>query len=120
MSHQLRRVIKGRCDRTFAVASQRPALIGKTVEAVVTENEMVEQPDTQQFSSFPQPCSERPILWARRGISGRMVGGNCYSPDDLRNDHVDAFLKCRVGEPTFVSCGLRCLRRAQVQFASRR
>lgn len=49
-----------------------------------------------------------------------MVGGNCYSPDNLRNDHVDAFLKCRVGEATFVSCGLRCLRRAQVQYFHRR
>jgi hypothetical protein len=29
-------------DRTFAGASQRPALICKTIETVVTENEMVE------------------------------------------------------------------------------
>lgn len=65
----LKRIIDGRCDRTFVVASQRPALICKTVEAVVTENEMVEQPDAQQVSSFPQSCSEHPILWARRGIS---------------------------------------------------
>lgn len=41
----LKRTIDGRCDRTFAVASQRPALICKTIEAVVTENEMVEQLD---------------------------------------------------------------------------
>lgn len=35
--------VVGRCDRTFAVASRRPALIGKTIEAiVVTENEVVE------------------------------------------------------------------------------
>jgi hypothetical protein len=38
----LKRTIDERCDRTFAVASQRPALIGKTIETVVTENEMVE------------------------------------------------------------------------------
>lgn len=36
-----------------AVASQRPALIGKTIETIVPENEMVEQPDAQQVSSFP-------------------------------------------------------------------
>ncbi len=59
--------------KTFAVASQRPALICKTKETVVTENEMVEQPDAQHISSFPQSCGERPILRARRGISGRMI-----------------------------------------------
>jgi hypothetical protein len=53
--------------------SQWPALIGKTIESVVTENEMVEQPDTQQVSSFPQSCGKRPILRARRGISGGMI-----------------------------------------------
>jgi len=38
---------------------------------------MVEQPDAQQVSSFPQPCGKRPILSARRGITGRMiVSGN--------------------------------------------
>ena len=45
--HALRRIIDGRCDRTFAVTSQQPALICKTIETVVTENEMVEQPDAQ-------------------------------------------------------------------------
>ncbi len=34
---------------------------------------MVEQPDPEQFSSFAQSCGERPILKARRGISGGMV-----------------------------------------------
>jgi len=49
-------------------------LIGKAIEAiVVTENEMVKQSDAQQFSSFPQSCGERPILRARRGISGRVI-----------------------------------------------
>ncbi len=38
----LTRIIGGKCDRSSAVASQRPALIGKTIGAVVTENEMVE------------------------------------------------------------------------------
>jgi len=47
MRHLLRRIIDGNGDRTFAVASQRPALIGKTIETVVTENKMVEQPDAQ-------------------------------------------------------------------------
>jgi len=73
MHHTLNRIIDRRCDRAFAVASQRPALICKTIETVVTENEMVEQPDAQEVSSFPQSCGERPILRARRGISGRMV-----------------------------------------------
>ncbi|MEQ1846722.1 MAG: hypothetical protein ABL983_14245 [Nitrospira sp.] len=40
--HQLRRIIDGKYNRTFAVASQRPALIRKTVVTIVTENEMVE------------------------------------------------------------------------------
>lgn len=61
------------CDRTIAIASQRPALICKTIEAIVAENEMVEQPDAQQVSSFPQSCGKRAILRARRGISGRMI-----------------------------------------------
>ena len=47
MRHLLRRIIDGNGDRTFAVASQRPALICKTIETVITENEMVEQPDAQ-------------------------------------------------------------------------
>ena len=56
------------------VASQRPALIGKTVDAlVVTKNEMVEQSDAQQVSRFAESCGERPILRARRGISGGMI-----------------------------------------------
>ncbi len=42
MHHVLRGRIDRRCDRTGAIASQRPALIGKTIETVVTENEMVE------------------------------------------------------------------------------
>lgn len=41
------RIINGKRNRAFAVASQRPALISKTIEAVVTENEMVEWPDAQ-------------------------------------------------------------------------
>lgn len=53
MRHLPRRTIAGRRDRTFAVASQRPALIGKTVETVVTENQMVKESDTQQVSRFP-------------------------------------------------------------------
>lgn len=51
--HLLRKIIGGRYDRTFAVASQWPALICKTINAIVTENQMVEQPDAQQLSSFP-------------------------------------------------------------------
>ena len=47
MRDLLRRIIDGKCNRTFAVASQRPALICKTIETVITENEMVEQPDAQ-------------------------------------------------------------------------
>jgi len=62
MRHVLKRIIDVRCDRTFAVASQRPALIGETIETVVTENEMVEQSDAQQVSSFSQSRGERPIL----------------------------------------------------------
>jgi hypothetical protein len=61
------------CDRTFAVASQRPAVIGKTIETIVTENEMVEQPYAQQISCFPQACGERPILGTGHGIAGRMI-----------------------------------------------
>ena len=34
--------INAKCERTFAVDSQRPALICKTIETIVTENEMVE------------------------------------------------------------------------------
>lgn len=45
---------EGRRDRTLAVASQWPVLIGKTMKTVVTENEMVKQSDAQQVSSFPQ------------------------------------------------------------------
>lgn len=50
----LRRIVDGEHDRTFPVASQRPVLVRKTIKTVVTENEMVEQPDAQQVSSFPQ------------------------------------------------------------------
>lgn len=45
--HALKRIIDGVCNRTFAVASQLPALVRKTIEAIVTENEMVEEPDAQ-------------------------------------------------------------------------
>ena len=31
----------------FAVASQRPSLVRKTIDTIITENEMVEQPDAQ-------------------------------------------------------------------------
>ncbi len=68
--HLLKGIIDGKCDRTFAVASQRPALIGKAIEPIITENEMVEESDAQQVSGFPQSCGERPILSARRGIAG--------------------------------------------------
>ena len=59
-------------ERTLGGATQRPALICKTIETAVTENEMVEQPDTQSVSSFPQPCGERPILRTRCGTLGPM------------------------------------------------
>jgi len=39
--NEVERTIDGKYDRAFAVASQCPALIGKTIETVVTENEMV-------------------------------------------------------------------------------
>lgn len=65
----IRKVNDGKCNRTVAIASQRPALIGEAIETVLTENEMVEQPDAQQVSSFSQSCGERPILDTRRGIS---------------------------------------------------
>ena len=54
MRYLLKRTIGARCDRTFAVASQRPTLICKTIETVLTENEMVEQPDAQEISSFSE------------------------------------------------------------------
>lgn len=73
MHHLLRRIIERRCNSTFSVSSHRPALIRKTIESVVSENEVIEQPDAQQLSSFPQSCGERPILRARRRISGRMI-----------------------------------------------
>jgi hypothetical protein len=34
-------------EKTEAVASQRPALICKTIQPVVTENEMIKQLDAQ-------------------------------------------------------------------------
>jgi hypothetical protein len=43
--HPPRKIVDRRCDRTFTVASQRPALICETIVTIVTENEMVEQPD---------------------------------------------------------------------------
>jgi hypothetical protein len=43
----LRRIIHERCDRTFAIDSQRPALIRKTIETIVAKNEMVKKPDAQ-------------------------------------------------------------------------
>ncbi len=48
----LKRLVDSKRDRTFAVASQRPALICETIETIVTENEMVKQPDAQQVSGF--------------------------------------------------------------------
>lgn len=78
MRHLLRRMIEGRCDRTFAIVSQQPALICKTIEAiVVTENEMVEQPNAEQVAGFPQSRGKRPIFGARRGIAGLMVMNGC-------------------------------------------
>lgn len=47
MRYVLKKIIDGKRDRTLAVASQRPALICKTVETILTKNEMVEQPDAQ-------------------------------------------------------------------------
>ena len=73
MSRLLRGMIEGRCHRTFTVASHRPALVRKTIQTVVTENEVVEQPDTQQVSSVSQPCGEGSILRARCEVFGRMI-----------------------------------------------
>lgn len=47
MRHSLKCIIDESCNGIFAVASQRPALICKTIETVVTENEVIEEPDTQ-------------------------------------------------------------------------
>lgn len=55
-------IIAGRCDRTFSIVSQRTALIRETVEAVVTENELIEEPDSQEVSPLSQLCDKRPIL----------------------------------------------------------
>lgn len=82
--HALKRILDGRRDRTVNLTSHRLALIGKTTKAVVTENEMVDQPDAQQVSSFTQPCGERPILRARRGIAGGMIV-LCGAPHKLRS-----------------------------------
>lgn len=41
--HLFSMIIAGRCDRTFSIVSQRTALIRETVEAVVTENELIEE-----------------------------------------------------------------------------
>lgn len=46
--------------------SQEPALIHKTVEAVLTENEVIRQRDAEQFSSLPNPRGEPAILRTRR------------------------------------------------------
>ena len=51
---------------------------------------MVEQPDAQQVSRFPQPCGERPILDARRGISRRMIVEG--------NDRTGVKQACQAGE----------------------
>ncbi len=98
----LKRTIDRKCDRTFAVASQRPALICKTIETVVTKNEMVEQPDAQQVSRVPQSCGERPILRARRGISGRMIVDS--------NDRTGVEEDCRFEDLTY--CGAKPTRQA--------
>lgn len=52
-----------------AGSSQWPALVRKAVKAVITKDEMVEQPDAKQVARLPQSCRERPILRARCGIS---------------------------------------------------
>jgi len=40
-------IVDGWRARTFTIPSQRPALICKTIEAVVTDDQMVEQPYAQ-------------------------------------------------------------------------
>lgn len=47
MCHLLRETTDGDHDRILSVASQRPSLIGKTIETIITKNEMVEQSDAQ-------------------------------------------------------------------------
>lgn len=71
--HVLKKIIDLRCDSTFAITSERPALICKAIETVITKNEMVEQPDAEQVAGFPQSCGERPILRARIRAKGSRV-----------------------------------------------
>ena len=52
-------------------AAQRPAVI--SVETVLTENEVVEQPDAEQFTGPPESCGQRSIFDARCGIAGWVI-----------------------------------------------
>lgn len=55
-------------------ATQRPAVISKAAGAVVTENEVVEQPNAEQFTGLPESCAQRSIFDARCGIPGWVIG----------------------------------------------
>ena len=41
-----------------------PALIGKAIVAILTEDEMIQERDAQQLSSFAQPLGQDPIFLA--------------------------------------------------------
>ena len=69
MRHLLKKIVEGKEDRTVAVASHRPALICKTVDAIITENQVVEEPDAKHVASVPQSCGKRAIFRARSRIS---------------------------------------------------
>jgi hypothetical protein len=44
--HPLRRILTGGATG-LSLSSQQPALIGETIETVVSKNQMIEQPDAQ-------------------------------------------------------------------------
>ncbi len=50
-------------------ASQRPTLLYKTIETVVTENEMVEHSDAQYLSNFTQT-----VMSVRSSVGIKGVG----------------------------------------------
>jgi len=63
--------------KKLARGSAWPPLVGEPVDAVLPENDVVEERDPEQLAGVAQPLGQNPILGARRGIAGGVVVGAC-------------------------------------------
>jgi hypothetical protein len=71
--------IGGDEDRSTVTAAAElgPALIGKAIVALLTEDEMIQERDAQQFPGFAQPLGQDAIFLTWCTVSRGMIMGAC-------------------------------------------